>query len=189
MHRQRLFQRYTGIKSSLAPGSERHKVNVDMRRGLVHMQVRREHPKIGIALLKTLIILVQYGSCQLRKLAGGAHIFFTSDLQDNLVEGLLLIAGTDFFIVVWNAPVASGLLLVIAFQSFIKKLVVHSLNALIAVVDVQVCAASVHILCPKFAAVMVDRAFTDLGADCSLHKISLPFTLRPQPGFCYSCQE
>ena len=45
LHRQRLFQRYTGIKPSLAPGSERHKVNVDMRRGLVHMQVRREHPR------------------------------------------------------------------------------------------------------------------------------------------------
>ena len=100
MHRQRLFQRYTGIKPSLAPGSERHKVNVDMRRGLVHMQGRREHPKIGIALVKTLIILVQYGSCQLRILAGGAHILLVSDLQDDLVKGLLLIAGTDFLVVI-----------------------------------------------------------------------------------------
>ena len=105
------------------------------------------------------------------------------------MKGFLLIAGTDFFIVVWNAPVASGLLLVIAFQSFIKKLVVYRLDALVAIVDVPVGAASVYILCPKFAAVMIDRAFADLGADRSLHKISLPFTLRPQPGFCYSCQE
>ena len=153
------------------------------------MQVRREHPEVGIALLKAPIVLVQYRPSQLCILAGGAHIVLISDLQDNLVERLLLIAGTDFFIVVWNAPVCTGLLLVVPFQSLIEKLVVHGLDTLVAVVNVQVCAASVHILCLKFAAVMVDRAFTDLGTDRSLHKISLPFTLRPQPGFCYSCQE
>ena len=92
------------------------------------------------------------------------------------MEGFLLIAGANLLVVVRNTPVTSGLLFVVAFQSFIKKLVVHSLNALIAVVDVQVCAASVHILCPEFAAVVVDRAFAHLGADRSLHKISLPFT-------------
>lgn len=160
-----------------------------MGRGLVHMEVRREHPKIGIALLKTLIILVQYGSCQLRILAGGAHIFFISDLQDDLVKGLLLIAGANFLVVVRNAPVASGLFLVVSLQSLIEKLVVHSLDALVAVVDVQMSSASVYILRPKFAAVVVDRAFANLGTDRSLHKISLPFTLRRQPGFCYSCQE
>ena len=105
------------------------------------------------------------------------------------MEGFLLIAGANLLVVVRNTPVTSGLLFVVAFQSFIKKLVVHSLNALIAIVDVPVGAASVYILCPKFAAVMIDRAFADLGADRTLHKISLPFTLRPQPGFCYSCQE
>ena len=160
-----------------------------MRRGLVHMQVRREHPKIGIALLKTLIILVQYPPSQFRILVGGTHILLVSDLQDDLVKRLFLIAGTDFLVVVRNAPVASGLFLVVSLQSFIKKLVVYRLDALVAVVDVQVRAASVHILCPKFAAVMVDGAFADLGADRSLHKISLPLSFRPQPGFCYSCQE
>ena len=90
------------------------------------------------------------------------------------MEGFLLIAGANLLVVVRNTPVTSGLLFVVAFQSFIKKLVVHSLNALIAVVDVQVCAASVHILCPEFAAVVVDRSFADLGTDRSLHKISLP---------------
>ena len=105
------------------------------------------------------------------------------------MERLLLISGADFFLVVWNTPVCTGLLLVVAFQGFIKKLVVHSLNSLIAVVNVQVRAASIHILRPKFAAVVIDGAFTYLCADRSFHKISLPFTLRPQPGFCYSCQE
>ena len=138
------------------------------------MEMRREHPEVGVALLKALIVFIQHGSCQLCILAGGAHIVLISDLQDNLVEGLLLIARADFLVVVWNTPVCTGLLLVVAFQGFIKKLVVHSLDALVAVVDVQMSSASVYILCPKFAAVVVDRSFADLGTDRSLHKISLP---------------
>ena len=153
------------------------------------MQVRREHPKVGISLLKTSIVFIQHSPCQICILAGGAHIVLISDLQDDLVKRLLLVAGANFLIVVWNAPVCTGLLLIVAFQSFIKKLMVHGLDTLVAVVDVQMCAASVYIFCPKFAAVVVDRAFADLGTDRSLHKISLPFTFRPQPGFCYSCQE
>ena len=189
LRRQSLLQRHTGIKPSFALGGERHKVNVQMRRCLVHMEMCREHPEVWIALLKASIVFIQHSSCQLRILAGGAHIFLVSDLQDDLVKGLLLIARADFLVVVWNTPVCTGLLLVVAFQGFIKKLVVHGLDALIAVVNIQVCAVSIHILRPKFAAVVVDRAFTDLSTDRSLHKISLPFTLRPQPGFCYSCQE
>ena len=92
------------------------------------------------------------------------------------MKGLLLIARADFLIVVWNTPVCTGLLLVVAFQSLIEKLVVYRLDAFIAIINVQVRAASIHILRPKFAAVVVDRAFAHLGADCSLHKISLPFT-------------
>ena len=189
LRRQRLLQRYTGIKPSLAPSGERHKVNVDVWRGLVHMEVRREHPEVRIALLKAPIVLVQYSSCKFCIFTGGAHIFPVSDLQDDLVKGLLLIAGTDFFIVVWNAPVCTGLLLVVPFQSLIEKLVVHGLDTLVAVVNVQVCAASVYIFGFEFAAVVINGAFTNLGTDRSFHKILLPFTLRPQPGFCYSCQE
>ena len=105
------------------------------------------------------------------------------------MEWLFLIAGTNLLIVVWNTPVCTDLLLVVAFQSLIEKLVVYRLDAFIAIINVQVRAASVYILCPKFATIVIDRAFANLGADRSLHKISLPFTLRPQPGFCYSCQE
>ena len=64
----------------------------------------------------------------------------------------------------------------------VEKLVVHGLDALIAVVNVQVGAAPVYIFRFEFAAVVIDRAFTNLGTDCPFHKISLPFTLRPQPG-------
>lgn len=189
LRRQRPFQRYTGIKSTLAPSGEWHKVNVQMRRCLVHMEMCREHPEVWVALLKAPIVLVQYRPSRLCILAGSAHILLVSDLQDDLVERLLLISRANLLVVVRNAPVCTGLLLVVPFQSIIEKLVVYGLDALVAVVNVQVCAASIHILRPKFAAVVVDRAFANLGADRSLHKISLPFTLRPQPGFCYSCQE
>ena len=153
------------------------------------MQVRREHPKIGIALLKTLIVFIQYGLCQLGILAGGAHIVLIADLQDNLVKWLLLISGTDFLVVVGDTPVAAGLLLIVAFQSFIEKLVVHGLNPLVAVVDVQMGTAAIYILRLELAGIMIDRAFSHLNANRSFHKISLPFSFRPQPGFCYSCQE
>ena len=98
------------------------------------------------------------------------------------MEGFLLIAGADFLIVIRYAPACTGLLLIVAFQGFIEKLVVHSLDSLVAVVNIQVCAVSIHILRPKFAAVVVDRSFADLGTDRSLHKISLPLSFRPQPG-------
>ena len=158
-------------------------------RGLVHMEMRREHPEVWIAPLKALIVFIQHGSCQLCILAGGTRILLVPDLQDNLVKGFLLIAGADFLIVIRYAPVCTGLLLVVAFQGFIKKLVVHGLDALIAVVNIPVGAASVNVFCPELTGIVVDRAFANLGTDRSLHKISLPFTLRPQPGFCYSCQE
>ena len=77
---QRLFQRYTGIKPSLAPGGERHKVNVDMGCSFVHMEMCREHPEAWIAFLKALIIFVQYPPSQFRIFAGGAHILLVSDL-------------------------------------------------------------------------------------------------------------
>ena len=136
LHRQRLLQRHTGIKPSFAPGGERHKVNVQMRRCLVHMEMCREHPEVWIALLKASIVFIQYSSCQLRILAGGAHILLVSNLQDDLVKGLLLIAGANLLVVVRNATVTSGLLLVVPFQSFIEKLVVHGLDSLVAIINV-----------------------------------------------------
>ena len=115
LRRQRLFQRYTGIKSTLAAGGKGRKVNVDMGCSFVHMEMRRKHPEVGIALLKASIVFIQHSSCQLRILAGGAHILLVSNLQDDLVKRFLLIAGTDFLVVVGDTPVTAGLLLVVAF--------------------------------------------------------------------------
>ena len=105
------------------------------------------------------------------------------------MKWLLLISGTDFLVVVGDTPVTAGLLFVVAFQGFIEKLVVHGLDALVAVVDIQMGTASVYIFRFELTTVVVDGTFPDGNADRSLHKISLPFAFRPQPGFCYSCQE
>ena len=81
------------------------------------------------------------------------------------MEGFLLIAGANLLVVVRNTPVTSGLLFVVAFQSFIKKLVVYRLDALVAIVDVQVSTASIHILRPKFELVLdtLDKELGGLG--------------------------
>ena len=58
------------------------------------------------------------------------------------MEGFLLIAGANLLVVVRNTPVTSGLLFVVPFQSIIEKLVVYGLDALVAVVNIPVGAAS-----------------------------------------------
>lgn len=97
--------------------------------------------------------------------------------------------GTDFFIVVRNAPVGTFLPGIESFLRRSEQHLIDILDAFVAVVDIEMAARTIHILRFEFAAVMVDGAFADLGADRSLHKISLPLSFRPQPGFCYSCQE
>lgn len=131
------------------------KSNVDVWRGLVHMEMCRKHPEVGIALLKAPIVLVQYRPSWLCILAGSAHILLVSDLQDDLVERLLLISRANILIVVWNTPVCTGLLIVVAFQSLIEKLVVYRLDAFIAIINVQVRAASVYIFSFGFATVVI----------------------------------
>ena len=127
------------------------------RRAVGILEMCREHLEVWIALLKASIVFIQHSSCQFRILAGGAHIFLVSDLQDDLVEWLLLIAGANFLVIVWDSPVCTGLLFVVAFQSLIEKLVVYGLDALVAIVNVQVHAASVYIF--SFAELSSPAAF------------------------------
>ena len=65
---------------------------------------------------------------------------------------------------------ARACFLVVPFQSLIEKLVVYRLDAFVAIVDVQMRAASVYIFSFELAAVVIDRAFADLSTDRSFHK-------------------
>ena len=153
--RQCLFQRYPCVQPPLAPGSERHKVDVQMGRGLVHVEVGREHPEIGIALLKRFHILVQHHRRQPPFVAVGAHVVLVAHLQDNFVKRFFLFAGADFFIVVFYPPVCPGLFGVVAFQGLVKEFMVHRLDILLAVCYIQMGAFRVGILSVKLPAVVV----------------------------------
>ena len=84
--------------------------------------------------------------------------------------------GTDFFIVVRNAPIGACLS---GIESFLRRSEPHLLDildAFVAVVDIEIPARTVHILRFEFAAVMVDGAFADFNADRSFHFVhSLQF--------------
>lgn len=54
-----LFQRYPCIQSSLAPGSEGDEINVDMGRGLVHVQVSGEDVKVEVPFPEALEVFIQ----------------------------------------------------------------------------------------------------------------------------------
>ena len=84
-----------------------------MRRGFVHVEIGREHPQCGIAPLKALHIFIKYFRRKLSVLCFCPHIVFVAYLQNNLMEWLLLFAGTDFLIIIINYAVTSGLLLIV----------------------------------------------------------------------------
>ena len=97
------------------------------------------------------------------------------------MEGLFLLAGTDLFIVILDLSVRACLLGVIPFQGFIEQFVIDLLDWLITVFYIEVGALWVHVCRLEFSAVVIDRAFPDLGADRSFHFKSHPFlALRQQ---------
>ena len=84
------------------------------------MEIGREHPQGRIALLEVLHIFIKYLCSKLSFLCLCSHIVFIPDLQNNLMERLLLFAGTDFLIIIINPAVTSGLLFIVSGECFIK---------------------------------------------------------------------
>ena len=58
---------------------------MQMRRSLVHVQVRREHFHVRIPLLKILHILIQHLSSKLSILRNRCHVVLVSNLQNDLI--------------------------------------------------------------------------------------------------------
>ena len=71
------------------------------------------------------------------------------------MERLFLLAGADFFIVILNPSVGPGLFGIVAFQSLVKEFMVHRLDILLAVGDIQMEAFRIGVLGVEFSAVMV----------------------------------
>ena len=141
-------------------------------RCFVHMKIGTEHPQRRISPLKVLHIFIQHLYRKLSVLRFRSHVVLIPDLQDNLMEWFFLLAGTDFLIIIINPAVTSSLLLIVPGECFIKQFVIYVLNIFVAVFHVQTASFRVSILCMKFSAVMVDRAFSCHKADCSLQSIS-----------------
>ena len=66
------------------------------------------------------------------------------------MERLFLLAGADFLIVILNPSVGPGLFSVVAFQSLVKDFMVHRLDILLAVGDIQRGASGSVFLAWKF---------------------------------------
>ena len=56
---QCLFERNAGFKAALAAGRERNEINMQVRRGFIHVQMRGEHAQRRVALLEELHVLVE----------------------------------------------------------------------------------------------------------------------------------
>ena len=128
---QRLFQRNTGIQTALASRNEGNEIDVDMGRGFIHVKVCGKHMQIWVAFLKALKILIQGNLGLLSDLRSRARIIFVSDLDHQLMKGLLLFAGTDLFILVFDLPVCACLFGIVPFQSFIEQLMIYLFDRLI----------------------------------------------------------
>ena len=123
-----------------APGllrGHRHEVNVNMGRGLVHVQHRIEHPQMGIALLERLSKLLQHRSGSITVQRAAAAIVLIADLEDDLMEQLLLFALADMLIVVGYLVPGLFLLCVVRSQGFIEHLMIDLFQVLLAEGDVQ----------------------------------------------------
>ena len=157
-----------------------------MWRGLVHVEVGGEYPKLGIAFLKTTHVLAQQHRRKLAVLASGAHILRVAHLQDDFMERLFLLAGAYLFVVVLDLPVRPGLLVIVPLEGIVEQFMVHRLDILVAVVYIEVGAFWVGVLGVELTAIVAHRSMPHHYADCPFQVVSF---LRPQPGFCYSCQE
>ena len=94
---------------------------MDMRRRLVHVQVCGEDIQVGITILKAPVVLVQGGLGPPSDLRFRTRIVPVPDLQDQLVKRLLLTAGANLFIIVFDLPVGARLPGVVAFPGFIEQ--------------------------------------------------------------------
>ena len=143
-----------------------------MGRSLIHVEVGRKHPEIGVALLKRFHVLVQHRRRKPPLVTIGAHIVLVAHLQDDFMERLFLLAGSDFLIVVFNLAVCPGLFGVVSLQSLVKEFMVHRLDILMAVCYIQVGTLWIGILGVKLPAVVINRASPH-------HDAYRPFQINP----------
>ena len=143
--------------------------------------------QVGISLLEPFHKFVQDLCCKLPIFALGIHIVLVSDLEDHFVEGLLLFAGTDLLIIVFDDSVGAGLPGIVGFQGCAEQGIVNFVYVLIAVHNVIGGTFGVGILCVELSAVVIDRSFADHNTNRSFYNHHF---LSPRSGgFCYFFQK
>ena len=85
------------------------------------------------------------------------------------MEGFLLFAGTDFFIVIINPSVCARLPSIVSRSGAIEQFVIDLLDRLVTIIHVEVGTLPVYVFSLELATVVVDRSFPDPGADRSFH--------------------
>ena len=102
------------------------------------------------------------------------HIVLIADLQNNLMECLFLLAGTNLLIIIFDFSVCSGLLGIVSCKSFVKQFVVNSFDVFLTIGDIQVRTLRVSVLCVKLSGVVIYRAASNPCTDRSFHSFT-PF--------------
>ena len=119
------------------------------------------------ALLKTLEVFVENSLCKLTVCSLRIHIVLVADLQYQFVKEFLLTRCAYLFVVIVYPSVGSFLTVIVAFQSLVKQFVIDLSDVIVTVANILLGAFPVNILCLERSAVVVHRAFTNHGADCS----------------------
>ena len=143
-----------------------------MRRGFIHVQMRREHAERRITLLERLHVFVEHLPGKLSVFGCGVHIVFVADLDDEFFKQLFLLARADFLVVIVNHAILAGLLLVVISQRIVKQFVIDGSDVLISVFDVERCSAGIDVLSDEVPAIVGQRAFATHGGDGSFHGAS-----------------
>ena len=105
------------------------------------MQVSGEDVQVWIALPEALVVFIQRCLGLFPDLGFRTGVVLVSNLQDQLMKGLLLLSGSDLFIIIIDPPVRPCLLGVIPFQGFIEEFVVDLFDRFITVIDIEVLKA------------------------------------------------
>ena len=120
---------------------------------LIHVQVSGENVQVGVSFPEALVVFVQRRLCLFPDLRARSCIIPIADLNDQLVEGLFLFAGSDFFIVILDPSVRACLFGVVTLQGFIEQLVIDLLDWFVAVFYIEVGTLRVHVCRLEFPAV------------------------------------
>ena len=163
------FQRDSGVKTALAAGGERYEIDMQMRCCLVHVQVCGEHFQVRVTLLESPIVFIENPLGELCVFACGGHVILISDLHNDLMEELLLLAGFDVPIVVCYLSVTSFLFRIVSLQSIVEQIMIDFLDGDIAVIDIETAPLGINIFCRKGAIVVTIGALPCLKADGSQH--------------------